>query len=385
MSVSFTLLGREFILVDNNSSILNEPSSILRRINFSIDDAVKEVERHVASGRVFEKFTETIIIVIYTILIISGLISNLIVSGIIIKNIKNFSARYLYVINLNISDLILCSFCMPFSLVALIRKRWVFGLVLCKLVPFVQGSTVFLSSATVSAIAIDRQKNVLSMFPTKRRKQNKEVIGTILTVWTISLVLSCPVPYAQTIKNVGLQNFYTYEKCVEKWPWDTAKGAYTVIILVVQFLIPALVLITTHLKIESHLNFAMNRSNKSTRPSEARVEIERHRHRRATSILMIASAVFGITWLPWNIFSLIADFYPECMSAEHLYLGFVICHIIAMTSTTTNPILYGWLNSDIRKEILVVKEKISSVIGLRKRRKRVQYQDTLLKLCNTKL
>ncbi|KAG8198311.1 hypothetical protein JTE90_021562 [Oedothorax gibbosus] len=254
-----------------------------------------------------------------------------------------------------------------------------FGLFLCKFVPFVQGSTVFLSAATVSAIAIDRQKNVLNLLPTKRRIQNKEVIGIITAVWTISLVLSSPVPYAQTIKKVGLPHFYTYEKCVEKWPWSTAKGAYTVVILIMQFLIPALVLVTTHLKIESHLNVAKKRSNNSSRPSVDRVEIERHRHRRATYILMIASAVFGITWLPWNIFSLIADFYPECMSAENLYLGFVICHIIAMTSTTTNPILYGWLNSNIRKEILVVRDELRRVISIKKRRERAHRRNTIEK------
>ncbi|GFR13763.1 neuropeptide F receptor [Trichonephila clavata] len=344
--------------------------SILPHLNFSIDDAVKEIKRHTSTDNMFDKKTETIIICTYSLVIISGIISNFIVSGIIVRKTRVCSTRYPYVVNLSISDLILCMFCMPFSLLALIKKKWVLGLTLCKLVPFVQGSTVFLSSATVSVIAVDRHKNVLSSFPTGRRRKNKEVIATIFAVWSISFILSSPIPYAQTIKKVGLPYFYMYEKCIEEWPWDNAKGLYTVVIVLVQFLIPTFVLVITHLRIESHLSYASSRCNESaTRPNEERVQKERQRNRRATFVLLMISAVFSITWLPLNIFNLIADFYPDCMAVESLYLGFVVCHIIAMTSTTTNPILYGWFNSNIRKEILTVKDNISSVISNRKRSK----------------
>ncbi|GFT47590.1 neuropeptide F receptor [Nephila pilipes] len=352
---------RELIFADKNISILP-------RLNFSIDDAVKEIKRHISIDSIFDKQTEIIIICTYSLLIICGIISNFIVSGIIVRKTRVCTTRYPYVVNLSISDLILCVFCMPFSLLSLIKKKWILGLTLCKLVPFVQGSTVFLSSATISAIAVDRHKNVLSSFPTGRRRKNNEVILTIFAVWSISFIISSPILYAQTIKKVGLLHFYTYEKCIEEWPWGNAKGLYTVVIVLVQFLIPTLVLIITHLRIESHLNYASSRYNESsTRPSEERVQKERLRNRRATFILLMISAVFSITWLPWNIFNLIADFYPDCMSVENLYLGFVICHMIAMTSTTTNPILYGWFNSNIRREILNVKEKITHVISNKKR------------------
>ncbi|GIY53922.1 neuropeptide F receptor [Caerostris darwini] len=349
-------------------TFMGKNNSILPRLNFSFDDAVKEVERHSSTDSMFDKVTETIIICTYSLLIISGIISNFIVSGIILKKTRIYSSRYAYVINLSISDLILCVFCMPFSLVALIKRRWILGLTLCKLVPFVQGSTVFLSSATVSAIAVDRHKNVLSTFPSGRRKQNKEVILTIFAVWFISFIISSPIPYAQTLKKVGLPNIYVYEKCLEEWPWDNAKGVYTVIIALVQFLIPTLVLIITHLRIESYLSCATSRYYKSSeRPSEERIQKERQRNRRATFVLFLISAVYSITWLPWNIFNLIADFYPDCMAVESLYLGFVVCHIIAMTSTTTNPILYGWFNTNIRKEIVLVKMKMTSLILKSKR------------------
>ncbi|XP_035219412.1 neuropeptide F receptor-like, partial [Stegodyphus dumicola] len=323
--------------------------SYLPRLNFSLDDAEKELQQHFSKDKVFDRNTEIIIICLYSTLIISGVISNFLISGIILRNAQICSPRYPYVINLNIADLIMCVFCIPFTLVAVIRKRWILGEILCKFVPFVQGSTVFLSSATVSVIAVDRHKNVLNAFPAGRKKKNKGVMCSIISVWLISFVLSSPISYAQTIKNVGLPGIYTYEKCIESWPWTKAKGIYTVITVLAQFLIPALVLFITHLRIESHLNY------------------ELRRNRRATIVLLTITIVFSLTWLPWNILNLIADFHPTSMSPQNLYLSFVICHIIAMTSATSNPILYGWLNSNIRREILIVKERLSSAISVQKR------------------
>ncbi|XP_055929814.1 neuropeptide F receptor-like [Argiope bruennichi] len=361
--------AEELLLPDMSSTSLEEllyfakNISLLPRLNFSLDDAVKEIERHISTDSMFSKPAEIIIIFVYSLLIISGIISNLIVSGIIVTKTKFCTTRYAYVINLSISDLILCVFCMPFSLMSLIRKRWILGMTLCKLVPFVQAATVFLSSATVSAIAIDRHKTVLNTFPSGKREKNKEVVITIIAVWVISFIISSPIPYAQTVRNVGLPDIYVYEKCLEEWPWHNAKGLYTVVIVLVQFLIPTLVLLITHFRIELHLNYATNRYNKtSASPNKERIHKERQRNRRATFVLMMISAVFSATWMPWNIFNLIADFYPNCMSGENLYTAFLVCHIIAMTSTTTNPILYGWFNSNIRREIISVKDKISDII-----------------------
>lgn len=77
-------------------------------------------------------------------------------------------------------------------------------------------------------------------------------------------------------------------------------------------------------------------------------------------MLIIFSGVailFLISWLPLSLFSLVVDvlYPPESIpkvSAETLYVVLAICHIIAMTSAISNPIVYGWLNSNIRNEFL---------------------------------
>jgi len=40
------------------------------------------------------------------------------------------------------------------------------------------------------------------------------------------------------------------------------------------------------------------------------------------------------------------------MPPRDLYVALATCHVIAMTSAVSNPIVYGWLNSNIRREFL---------------------------------
>lgn len=71
--------------------------------------------------------------------------------------------------------------------------------------------------------------------------------------------------------------------------------------------------------------------------------------------------IFAVSWLPLGCFSLLADLegYSGVVSSENLqtstqriYIGLAIVHVIAMSSAISNPIVYGWMNSNIRHEFL---------------------------------
>ncbi len=79
---------------------------------------------------------------------------------------------------------------------------------------------------------------------------------------------------------------------------------------------------------------------------------ELHRNNRITIFLLTITIIFAISWLPWNLFNVYADFYPDInLSPRQLYLILAICHMIAMSSATSNAIFYGFLHTAIRREI----------------------------------
>lgn len=63
------------------------------------------------------------------------------------------------------------------------------------------------------------------------------------------------------------------------------------------------------------------------------------------------AVVFTVSWLPLAVFSLAADLMTPAMSSRQLYVALAICHLTAMTSAVSNPIIYGWMNSNIRNEL----------------------------------
>ncbi|KAL0276078.1 UNVERIFIED_CONTAM: hypothetical protein PYX00_003738 [Menopon gallinae] len=71
---------------------------------------------------------------------------------------------------------------------------------------------------------------------------------------------------------------------------------------------------------------------------------------------LVIVIIFVVSWLPLGGFSLIADLEstPDMFqsSPQRIYIGFAIVHVIAMSSAISNPIVYGWLNTNIRQEFL---------------------------------
>jgi neuropeptide Y receptor len=82
---------------------------------------------------------------------------------------------------------------------------WPFGVILCKLAGSLQGIfccefqprlidlgfTIFLSSFSISAIALDRY--VLVIFPTKRERQHNLSLLFFSLIWIVSFLLALPL------------------------------------------------------------------------------------------------------------------------------------------------------------------------------------------------
>ncbi|KAK9501348.1 hypothetical protein O3M35_012084 [Rhynocoris fuscipes] len=68
-------------------------------------------------------------------------------------------------------------------------------------------------------------------------------------------------------------------------------------------------------------------------------------------ILSCIAIVFALSWLPMTAFTVLVEFNPRIVtSPSTLYLVFSICHLTAMSTAVTNPLMYGWLNTNFRRE-----------------------------------
>lgn len=130
--------------------------------NFSMKEALEILQEHQRNEKVLVPTTEIVIIIVYSVLMTAGVFCNALVCFVVARQCARKhhqagpSPRNMYIVNLALADLLLCLVCMPFTLVSILKRRWTLGLLLCKMVPAIQGANIMVSAGTISAIALDR-------------------------------------------------------------------------------------------------------------------------------------------------------------------------------------------------------------------------------------
>lgn len=82
----------------------------------------------------------TWIIVLYSVIFLLAVIGNLLVILTLIQSRRMRTITNLFLLNLAVSDLFLGVFCMPFTLVGMLLRDFIFGEIMCKLLPYLQGA-----------------------------------------------------------------------------------------------------------------------------------------------------------------------------------------------------------------------------------------------------
>lgn len=161
---------------------------------------------------------------------------------------------------------------------------------------------------------------------------------TMFFIWVTAFALASPLYIFRNLKThkLGLIGMDYVSFCFEEWP-NTLNGRamYSLFSLVFQYLLPVLVIAIAHLQIHRRLR-------------------GRRRMTRKTPAILIAIAVtYVISWLPLNVFNLVADLSAKdepFMDETTMTITYAVCHMCGMSSAVSNPLLYGWLNDNFRKE-----------------------------------
>ena len=109
-----------------------------------------------------------------------------------------------------------------------------------------QGTNILMSSGTITAIAVDRWLSITQVNDGFPRKMTHAKVALInLSIWLISFTIASPVLVFQTLERISLP-WTSYSMCVEVWPHRYMKNAFTILILLIQYLLPLIVLPVVH-------------------------------------------------------------------------------------------------------------------------------------------
>ncbi|XP_065308969.1 prolactin-releasing peptide receptor-like [Dermacentor albipictus] len=278
---------------------------------------------------------------VYALVFAVGISGNALVCFVVARQRAMHTVTNLFIANLALSDILLCALAVPFTPLHQFVGAWPLGAALCRLVPYAQGVSVYVSSFTLTAIAVDRFVVIMHPF---RGRLRLPVCGALVgLVWLAGGLLT--LPYGLFI---GLGGGF----CEERWPSERSRRAFSLCTSALQFGLPFAVISFCYMRVCCKLG-ARARAKPGAKSAQ-REQLERRRTRRTNRMLVSMVAIFGACWLPLNLYNLAVDFSVRAASWQFANAFFFLAHAIAMSSTCYNPFLYTWLNDSFRKEFKAV-------------------------------
>ena len=136
---------------------------------------------------------------------------------------------------------------------------------------------------------------------------------------------------------------------LQDWSSEVLHLVYTFICFTLQYLIPCIVvgIIYTRVCCAFSANMSVSGINTNNRKLA--------RRKKTNMMLIIVSLVFFLSWAPINLYNLVLDIghpfkVPISPSDQRLMLAiYAGCHLLAMSTAVTNPVLYGFLNENFKQ------------------------------------
>jgi len=86
------------------------------------------------------------------------------------------------------------------------------GLITCKLVGGLQGTSIFVSTMSITAIALDRYNVIIN--PTRDTRKLSLTVMWLISIWTIALLLAIPLFWIRTVVSLQLESILNQSKSV---------------------------------------------------------------------------------------------------------------------------------------------------------------------------
>ncbi|KAG9274359.1 cholecystokinin receptor type A [Astyanax mexicanus] len=347
---------------------------------------------------------QTVRIILYSLIFLLGVLGNSLIIAVLIRNRRMRTVTNLFLLSLAVSDLMLCVFCMPFTLIPNLMENFVFGSGICKTATYFMGISVSVSTFNLVAISLERYSAICNPLTSRTWQTKSHAAKVITATWLFSFLLMLPYPISSTLVPYRRNNNTTGNMCRLDWPSDVIQQSWYVFLLLILFLVPGIVMMTAYGLISVELyrgikfEMANRKSNReresstgSLKPSDSdgcylqasrkkRSEpAEQHQALTVTSsnsktklsrvcsnsptanlmakkrvirMLLVIVVLFFLCWMP--VFAVNAWRAFDKRMADRLLTGAPISfiHLLSYTSACVNPIIYCFMNKRFRQGML---------------------------------
>ncbi|XP_068614436.1 cholecystokinin receptor-like [Brachionichthys hirsutus] len=371
--------------------------------NLETNDTDGNVSTFLTPHRVAQKDGDhTLRILLYSLIFFLSVIGNLLIIVVLTANKRMRTVTNTFLLSLAVSDLMMALFCMPFTLIPNILKDFIFGAAMCKIVSYLMGISVSISTFSLVAIAIERYSAICNPLKSRVWQTRSHAYRVIAATWVLAFLIMIPYPIISHLDSFKRADNTTAHQCRHMWPLATAEQTWYILLLLVLFAIPGLVMIVAYGLISRELyrgihfeighrkdcpdvkngltsavstgsddgdgcyvnvaqrprSMEMSTMTSSTRKakvegprsntSEAKLEAKK----RVIRMLVVIVVLFFLCWMPlycantWRAF--------DDVSAKQALSGtpMAYIHLLSYISACVNPIIYCFMNTRFRKALL---------------------------------
>ena len=365
----------------NNQESLVSPGNGSTEDDYFSNDLMKMYEEQIVKefydGLLTYNAPFTIVLMtLYFITFLLGSIGNAMVIFVVLRNRKMRTVTNTFLVNLAVGDIQVVLICMPFTVAPYVYKNWIYGDVLCKLTPFLQGISIGVSVLTLLAISIDRFLAI--HFPLKARIifSKAKVKMMVVCIWIISIAIATPMAIINNLENEPIFADYSIQMCQESWPSLGAKNIYNISIFLFFYLLPLASMVAAYSKIARTLwngDGSLHQTSRGGSMRDQAAKLIRGR-RRVVKMLMLLVVMFALLWLPYHVVNIYLDFNRGSKGAGSLALVvYPLVQWLGLANSSTNPLCYCFFSKTFRDSFM---EVCMCCRCLRHRTDSMSYNDT---------
>ncbi|KAI0220772.1 putative G-protein coupled receptor 83 [Lamellibrachia satsuma] len=288
-----------------------------------------------------------VLVIAYSLVFAFSLVGNGMVCHVIYKNRRLWTVSNIFIVNLAASDIVITLVDVPFMIVRQMAAEWRLGQLPCQLINLFVVVPVYVSTFTMSAIALDRYMVILHPL---RPRITRPAGGVVVAMtWLAAVMMSLPFAVFACARPVDMF-WATVVRCTMCYPEPAAtyERVATLMTFVTQYVIPISVAAFAYIRIITTV-WSREVIGQATRRQQRSHEKTR---RKTIMMLLLVVAVFSVCWLPLSLYHVLTDFYSDPDVFTYSSRAFLSCHWVAMSSVCFNPVIYFWLNESFRKEVV---------------------------------
>ncbi|XP_071372289.1 gastrin-releasing peptide receptor-like [Centroberyx affinis] len=286
---------------------------------------------------------------VYGVIILIGVVGNvtLIKTCLSVKSLR--TVPNLFMSSLALGDLLLLVTCAPVDASRYLVDEWLFGRVGCKLIPFIQLTSVGVSVFTLTALSADRYRAIVTPMDIQRSSATVSICVRAAAIWLLSMTLAVPEAVFSDLHTFRISQ--TNETFVTCGPYPHAGELHPKIHSMASFLIFYIIPL---LIISVYYCFIARSLVRSTLeiPVEGHLHIKKQieSRKRLSKTVLVFVGLFAVCWLPSHVIYLYRSYhYSQVDTSLGHFIASVCARILAFTNSCVNPFALYLMSKSFNK------------------------------------